>query len=339
MEMVALHSFGQTGSMPTSSVTNTQDIAGEGRQSPEMHMNGRYVLLTAAKDEEAYIEKTIESVAAQTLLPARWIVVDDGSRDETATILRRNEDRFKFLSILDRQNVPRERSFASKADALRLAWGAVQDLDYEYVGILDADIELPTNFYAEMISCLAGNPDLGLTSGWVCELVDNEFRPCSTNRIDSVDGDACQIFRRESYEQIGGIPSMRHGGEDTLAMLLVEMGGWRAYANDRVWVKHLKPAGHAAGSWPRIAYNEGLRAYFLGYHPAYVLAKAVRRIPEQPLFARSLCQLLGYVGCAIRGRPHDAPAEVVEYLRNKQIAALVPWRSHSRVRRGEGPSP
>ena len=48
-----------------------------------------YVLITPARNEAQFIELTIKSVMAQTVLPLKWIIVSDGSTDGTDDIVRK----------------------------------------------------------------------------------------------------------------------------------------------------------------------------------------------------------------------------------------------------------
>ena len=61
-----------------------------------------YVLITPAHNEAAFIEKTLDSVIAQTRLPERWIIVDDGSMDHTAEIVEEYAKRYPWIELVRR---------------------------------------------------------------------------------------------------------------------------------------------------------------------------------------------------------------------------------------------
>src|SRR5881394_1185634 len=104
-------------------------------------MNKEYVLITAARNEEGYIQKTLQSVVAQTHLPKAWIVISDGSTDRTDDFVRDFASRYDFIRPLRLDNGS-ERSFSSKSFALNAGYEAIRPLDFDFIGILDADISL-----------------------------------------------------------------------------------------------------------------------------------------------------------------------------------------------------
>src|SRR5512132_2818206 len=100
----------------------------------------KYVLITPARNEERFIAKTLESMIAQTLLPERWVIVDDGSTDKTAEIVESYTQRYPWVELVRRPEQSR-RSFAGKVHAFNAGLERVQQwLEFEVIGNLDADI-------------------------------------------------------------------------------------------------------------------------------------------------------------------------------------------------------
>src|SRR4030095_7056049 len=64
---------------------------------PDRRMALDYVLITPARNEAAFIAKTLESVVAQTVLPKRWVVVSDGSTDGTDEIVTKYQPGREWL--------------------------------------------------------------------------------------------------------------------------------------------------------------------------------------------------------------------------------------------------
>src|SRR5207247_2178258 len=131
-------------------------------------LNTRYVLITAAKNEEAYIRKTLESVACQTRLPALWLIVSDGSTDQTDEFVREFASRYDFIRLLRLENGS-TRSFSSKSFALNAGYDHIKGGQFDFIGFLDADISLPPNYYEELIAKFETQPGLGLAGGTIVE--------------------------------------------------------------------------------------------------------------------------------------------------------------------------
>jgi glycosyltransferase involved in cell wall biosynthesis len=281
-----------------------------------------YVLITAARNEESYIRKTLESVASQTRLPKAWIIVSDGSTDRTDEFVSDFAACHKFTQLLRLDNAS-ERSFASKAFALNAAYEHLKDIQFEFVGILDADISLPPDYYAQLIARFGANPCLGLAGAAIVE-------ECAGGRweLRSVDslldvGGQMQLFRRRCYEQIGGIAPLRWGGEDTAANVMARRKGWevRVFADLRAC--HHRPTGTEGTSVCRSRFRGGMCDYFIGYHPLFELAKCIRRISEPPYVTGSVLRLCGYFWPFVSRQRPSMPADFIDYLRRHQMQRLL----------------
>ena len=68
--------------------------------SQYLHTNLSYVLITPARNEEAYIEKTIRSVISQTVLPKKWVIVSDGSTDQTDDIVKKYVSKNTWMELV-----------------------------------------------------------------------------------------------------------------------------------------------------------------------------------------------------------------------------------------------
>src|SRR3984957_16597642 len=98
-----------------------------------------YVLITPARNEETFIETTIQSVIKQTVLPLRWVIVNDGSTDATSSIVRPYLADHQWIELIDLP-VRKERNFAAKVYAFNAGQEKAKDVDYEIIGNLDADV-------------------------------------------------------------------------------------------------------------------------------------------------------------------------------------------------------
>jgi biofilm PGA synthesis N-glycosyltransferase PgaC len=278
-----------------------------------------YVLITAAHNEEENIERTILSVASQTLRPKRWVIVSDGSTDRTDEIVHEYATRMPFIVLL---SLPPDsnRSFARQAKALQAATARLTGLEYDFIGILDADISLVPDYFNTLLRECECDPQLGIVGGMVHERQRGQFQPRPFNRVYSVAG-AVQLFRRACYEAVGGFVALPYGGHDSLAVITARSLGWDVRSIPELAVYHHRDTGAAAGAL-RSRFLGGLEDYSLGYHPVFEIIKCMGRISERPLLLGASARLVGFLRGYIRGERRPVDQRVVDFLRNEQKQRL-----------------
>lgn len=287
-----------------------------------------YVLITAARNEEAYIEKTIQSVIAQTILPKRWAIVSDGSTDRTDEIVKQYADKHDFIMLL-RRSADQERNYGSKAKALKLAYEQLTSLEYDFVGNLDADVSFDSTYYENILKKFNENERLGLAGGIRFDLRDEQFHRvhCARNSV----GGPFQLFRRECYEVIGGYRPLRFGTVDTVAETMVRMHGWEVESFPEFKVYHYRWTGTAGGGLVGARFKVGAQNHSVGYHPLFQFMRCMSRVFHYPPLVGSFSELAGYFWASLRRRQREVPDDFVQYLRSEQIARLraaLPRKGH-----------
>lgn len=280
----------------------------------------RYVLVTAAYNEEAFIENTIKAVISQTLLPKRWVIVSDTSVDDTDKIVKEYAERYNFIELI-RTEKNHARNFASKVYALNAGLERLKGDDYEFIGNLDADISFEEPYFSRLIGEFDRDSGLGLAGGFIYEKNNGRFTTRTNNSVRSVAG-AVQMFRRECFESVGGILALKYGGEDWCAEVMARMKGWRVRAFPELRVFHHKPTGAGAGVL-RYWFHQGFMDYSLGSHPIFVIIKCLRRLRTKPYFKGALARLAGFVCANYRREKRSVSTEFVDYLRKEQKARLL----------------
>jgi glycosyltransferase involved in cell wall biosynthesis len=278
-----------------------------------------YVLVTPARNEESFIEKTIESVIHQTLLPLKWVIVDDGSTDNTAHIVRRYLGRYAWMELVQKPQ-RRDRSFAAKVGAFNAGYERVRDLQWEIIGNLDGDISFGPDHFEFLMGKFAADPTLGV-AGTV-------FREegYSSDR-DSFEGHEhvagyCQLFRGECWEQIGGYVPHRSGGIDWMAVITARMMGWKTQSFRERWAFHHRPLGTAQKSVVASAFSYGEKDYYLGGHPIWELFRVTYRLTKEPVIVGGLALGAGYVCAFLKRTPRPVSRELMAFHRREQMAKL-----------------
>lgn len=280
-----------------------------------------YVLVTPARNEARYIGGVLRSVVGQTVQPRRWVIVSDGSTDQTDSIVLNTARAYPFITLL-RRDANGTRDFTSKVAAFNAGYATLADLDFQYVGNLDADVTFGPDYFERLLEAFDKDPSLGVAGGAICEKRNKQFAPRSENRSRSVAG-AVQMFRRKCFEKIGGFAPLRFGGEDTVASVRARMHGWKTAEIPSLLVYHHRIASTAlGGGLCHARVREGQRDYSLGIHPLYALCKSARRLGYSPLILGSCLTLAGYLWAAARGNAIEVPADVRQYMRKEELHRL-----------------
>jgi len=121
----------------------------------------RYLLVTPCRDEAKYARRTLESIVRQTVLPALWVIVDDGSKDETPAILKEYADKYPFIRIITRADRGDRKLGGGVIDAFYTGYESVNPDDFDYVCKMDLDLDMPPRYFEELMTRMEANPRIG----------------------------------------------------------------------------------------------------------------------------------------------------------------------------------
>jgi glycosyltransferase involved in cell wall biosynthesis len=280
----------------------------------------KYVLITAARNESAFIERTLQSVVTQTQPPERWVIVDDGSTDETPQIAAKYVKAHPWIELVHRPKRS-DRSFAGKAYAVQAGWERVQDLDFEVVGNLDADVSFGSDYMAFVMERFEADPALGVGGTPFTEEGGYDSTRDSFEGPNYVAG-PCQLFRRACWQDIGGYVPNKAGGVDWIAVMTARMKGWtvRAYPERRF--HHHRSMGTAQRSQLSSMYSYGEKDYYLGGSPLWQLFRCAYRMAKRPYIMGGLALGTGYFTAALRRMPRAVSPELMRFHRAEQMEKL-----------------
>jgi glycosyltransferase involved in cell wall biosynthesis len=283
-----------------------------------------YVLITPARNEEEFIEQTIRSIISQTVLPRRWVIVSDGSTDRTDAIVESYLADHAWIRLV-RMPARTERHFAGKAGAFKAGYETVADLEYDIIGNLDADVSFEPDYIEYLISKFSENPKLGVagTNRWEGLLVyDYRF-----SSVEDVAG-ACQLFRHECYDDIGGYQPVKGGGIDALAVFTARMKGWETRTFTDKYLIHHRPQGTASGRRWMVHFHDGRRDYMLGGHPLWQVFRAVYRMRRRPYIVGGVLLFAGYIWSMITRIERPASEDLIRFRRQEQMSRLKKLCGH-----------
>lgn len=291
-----------------------------------------YVLITPAKNEANYIQQTIQAVVQQHLLPKKWMIVSDGSTDGMDEIVRAAAEQYSFIHFI-RIPVTQPRDFSSKIHAFLAGYRLLQNVSYDFIGNLDADVTFDSSYYQNIIHQFNQHPRLGVAGGTVYDIYDGKIHKVQS-QPESVFG-AVQLFRRSCFEQIGGLQPVRIGGEDTVAEVLARKNQWITQTFSQYAVYHHRRTGMEGNNILTAKYKLGVRDYLLGYHPLFFLLRCAYRLIEPPYILGSMFRVSGYCASAFQNQRYEVSDEFVQHIRSEQINRLKIWKYFSKEMRSQ----
>lgn len=282
------------------------------------------LLITPARDEAIHLKRTLRAVAAQTQRPDLWLIVDDGSTDATPAILDRAASELPFVRILrapEHEAGASDRlALAAEARAFNWALSTVDLDDYTHVGKLDADIELPAEYFERLLERFEHEPELGIAGGGLLERGRNGWYLTKVPAYH-VRG-ALKLYSRECFEAIGGIEERL--GWDTIDETYARMNGFATRSLPEANARHHRPVATRGGTLRGRA-RHGQCAYILRYSAWWVALRSLKVACSRPLGLSGLAFFYGYARSAAR---REARVE------DERFRRFVSRELRSRVRLG-----
>ena len=283
-----------------------------------------YVLVTPARNEEAFIEATILSVVRQSVRPMRWIIVSDGSTDGTDAIIQRYIGANSWIEFL-RMPEHRDRQFAAKARCFAAGYDRLKTLEFDLVGNLDADITLPADYYEFLVARFSERPKLGVAGTPFVEDMsrpgDHSYAHGAAN-LTHVSG-ACQMFRRRCFEDVGGYVQIKGGAIDWIAVTTARMKGWETQTFLEQVCFHHRTIGTGNHSRLVARFHYGKKAYYVGGHPLWETLRGIFQMREKPFFIGGVYFIAGYWWGVVTRMNRPVSKELVAFHRAEQMRRLV----------------
>ena len=278
----------------------------------------KYVLMSPARNEAQYIELTIRSMIAQTLLPLKWVIVSDGSTDGTDEIVGKYLTNYPWIELL-RMPERKERHFAGKVHAFNAGYERVKDLEFDVIGNLDADVSFEPDHFEFLLARMAENDRIGLAGAPFRE-GDFQYDYRYAN-IENVWG-GCQLFRRECFEAIGGYRPLKGGGIDHVAVLSARMHGWQTRTFTQRVCQHHRVMGTALHGGLKAKIRQGQKDYTMGNHPLWQAFRVIYQMKHRPYLFGGLALGWGFAGSMLRGVDVPLSPELVTFVRQEQMQRL-----------------
>jgi len=284
----------------------------------------KYVIVTPARNEGDHIGLTLASVVKQTILPIKWVIVSDGSTDNTDEIVQKYAAEYQWIELV-RMPERRERHFAGKVMAFNAGWDRVKSCEHDVICSLDADVSFEPEYFEYLLARLAENPKLGLVGTPFTEGQGTyDFRFSSVEHVSG----ACQVFRRECFNAIGGYTPIKGGGIDLVAVVSARMRGWETRTFTDKLCFHHKKMNSAMNKGLRLPFRWGQSDYRLGSHPAWQFFRCVYQMSNQPYIVGGLVCMSGYFYSLMTRQPRAVSSEFAKFRGREQMLRLKKFFVH-----------
>jgi len=278
----------------------------------------RYVIITPVRDEEKYIEATLECVLRQTILPVEWVIVDDGSTDRTGAILDRYAVQYPWIRVIHRLNRGFRKSGGGVMEAFSEGYNSLRCNDWEFIAKLDGDLSFAPEYFEKCFEYFWRDPELGIGGGQIFHDISGALKLEKTPKFH-VRG-ATKIYRAACWKTIGGLwPAT---GWDTIDEVKANMLGWKTYAFEDLHLLHHRVTGAADGLL-RDRLKHGMVCYISGYHPLFVVASCLYRIPQKPYVVGAAATMYGFLKAHFIQPARLDDRSYLAYIRRQQLRRLL----------------
>jgi glycosyltransferase involved in cell wall biosynthesis len=286
-----------------------------------MPAQSRYVLISPCRNEAAFMRQTLDSVVGQSLRPTKWVIVDDGSTDDTPAILAGYAARHEWISIVTRADRGTRAVGPGVVDAFYSGYQTIDCSEFDFVCKLDLDLLLPPRYFETLIDRMNADTRIATCSGK--SYIRENGRLVFERHGDDTSLGMTKFYRSIRFQEIGGF--VREVMWDGIDCHQCRMHGWIACSWDDPDLRfvHLRPMGSSQQSIYAGRMRHGYGQYFMGTGFLYLAASALSRINQRPYVLGSLATMWGWIQSAALQRPRYENPEFRRFLRRYQRRALL----------------
>jgi biofilm PGA synthesis N-glycosyltransferase PgaC len=285
-----------------------------------MPVKSRYVLISPCRNEAVFMRQTLDSVIGQSSRPTKWVIVDDGSTDETPAILAEYASRYEWISIVTRADRGHRAVGPGVVDAFYAGYQTIDRGQYDFVCKLDLDLLLPPRYFEILIQRMNSDPRIATCSGK--SYIHENGRLVFERHGDDTSLGMTKFYRMDRFQEIGGF--VREVMWDGIDCHLCRMHGWIACSWDDPELRfvHLRPMGSSQQSVYTGRMRHGYGQYFMGTGFLFLAASALSRVNQRPYVLGGLAILWGWIRSAALRKPRYDNLSFRRFLRRYQMRAL-----------------
>jgi biofilm PGA synthesis N-glycosyltransferase PgaC len=282
----------------------------------------KYVIVSPVRDEEQFILETIRSVTSQTIQPAQWVIVDDGSSDATGKIIDDYARQYPWIKALHRPDRGTRVPGSGVMEAFYTGYESLGPRDWDFIVKLDGDVGLNSDYFERCFERFQEDPKLGMCGGAMYCIKDGQLH-LEPHPLLHVRG-PIKLSRRPCWDAIGGL--INAPGWDTVDEIQANRLGWHTKTFLDLKAIHFRPTGAVQGVW-RNSVKLGRADYISGYHPLFEIVKCVARLFRKPYIINAIAQAYGFFTGYTKRIPRVEDPALVRYIRNQQMRRLLMMKS------------
>jgi poly-beta-1,6-N-acetyl-D-glucosamine synthase len=283
--------------------------------------HGRYVLISPCRNEAEFMRCTLDTVLKQSVLPAKWIIIDDGSTDETPFILAEYAAKNPYIQIITRKDRGYRAVGPGVVDAFYAGYSAIDTSEFEYMCKLDLDLSLPPLYFETLIRRMEANPKIATCSGK--SYIEQGGRLVFERHGDDTSLGMTKFYRISCFQAIGGF--VREVMWDGIDCHKCRMMGWIACSWDEPELRfiHLRPMGSSQTGIITGRMRHGFGQYYMGTSFWFMLASTISRLTQRPYIVGSLASMLGWIKSALQRKKRYDDPEFRRFVRRYQWKVLL----------------
>ena len=284
-------------------------------------MSRRYILISPCRNEADYMRQTLDTVIAQSIRPTKWVIVDDGSTDETPGILEEYSQKHDWIEVVTRADRGHRAVGPGVIEAFYAGYATIEPDMYDYLCKLDLDLRLPPRYFEILMERMEADPRIATCSGK--SYLEKEGRLVSERITDEFSLGMTKFYRVSCFREIGGF--VREVMWDGIDCHRCRMKGWIACSWDEPELRfvHLRLMGSSQKDIYTGRMRHGYGQYFMGTGFIYMAVSAVNRMIDKPYVLGGLAMLWGWLKSALQGKPRYGDPEFRKFLRRYQRRALL----------------
>ena len=285
-----------------------------------MHLKN-YIIATPCKNEEDTLPRLAESIIHQTLKPSLWVILDDGSTDNTPNILNELKIKYNWIEVISSETSKRDLSFHYAEIVDRAIKYAIvicnrTNIDFKFIALIDADMILNHDFFEKMLTRFEDNPKLGVASGSVAYQKDNGIFIEKGRENLPIGG--LRVWRKDCFIETGGFPNSYSA--DAVSNVLAVLSGWETKKYPDIIGVQTRQTSSAEGLWKGYV-TRGESDYYRDYHPVYVFFKYIKYLFTYPFYI-GIAYACAYIKSVLKRNEKINIPDIRKYYRKKHLEII-----------------
>lgn len=282
-----------------------------------------YILVTPAKNEQASLPLVADSVIKQSVVPKLWLILDDGSVDDTPAIIRKLTDEHPWIQSIRLPPRPRDITFhysyvCKTGFDTSLQYCDENQVPFDFIALLDADTCLTETYFEQLISAFVQDPGLGIASGGIYLNIDGKLQ-----WIQAFENDPAgtgRMWRKECFFETGGY--LVEPAPDSISNVKAEHYGWKTRNFKDIIAVQTRPTSAAEGEWKGY-FIKGKIDYYLNLHPILVVLTFLDCSRHKPYYT-GIAYTYGYLKGVVRRDTKIEDTWIRDYYWSKRIRRYLP---------------